>query len=172
LVKREADYRSPPSGSALRLREAELAILLDQLEHVIDNCPPHLCMDTSVQPSPRYAILGHDLTICADLISDVFEFPDTLSMPRYDEGRLLIREEPRRAFIIQQANIHITRVSGYRPIGAELPSNASCSWASNTKSTFCSIGCKVSRALSIDSMNQSTRSWTIFCISYAPYRST
>lgn len=51
------------------------------------------------------------LAIGLTVYRSFFSFPDFLGVPTYAEGSLMISDEPQRAFVIQQANIHITQVS-------------------------------------------------------------
>lgn len=92
---RERDYSCVPRGSGIALRQAELAIVLNDLDDVLKDCPPHLILSRLEVASP-----------------DLRTFPDYLieGLPQFQPGSRLITNDPKRAFIIQQANLYITHV--------------------------------------------------------------
>ena len=93
---RVRDYKCPPGGSGIALRQAELSIILHNLDNVLNDCPPHLVLSRREATSP-----------------ECNTFPDYLidDMPQYAQGSRLFTDEPRRSYIIQQANLYITQVS-------------------------------------------------------------
>jgi len=97
------DYGQPPGGSGIALRQAELSVILDELSHVLDDCPEHLVLSTNAFGSTRASV-----------------FPDDLfnEIPDFSQGSRVTLEDPRRAFYIQQANLYITQVrrSTYRKL--------------------------------------------------------
>lgn len=52
VTLRDRDYRVPPAGSGLALRQAELAGLLDRLDTIMQGCPAHLIIDSTPTFSP------------------------------------------------------------------------------------------------------------------------
>jgi hypothetical protein len=88
------DYGQPPGGSGIALRQAELSVILDELSHALDDCPAHLVLSSNALGSTQ-----------ASFPDDLFnEFPD------FSQGSRVTLEDPRRAFLIQQANLYITQV--------------------------------------------------------------
>lgn len=90
------DYGQPPGGSGIALRQAELSVVLDELDHALDDCPAHLILSSNGIGSTQTSV-----------------FPDDLfnEIPDYSQGGSRVTlEDPRRAFYIQQANLYITQV--------------------------------------------------------------
>jgi hypothetical protein len=88
------DSRLPPGGSSIALRQAELALLLDDLANVLKGCPSYLVL------SPSSNNFAQNTTFPDNFFNGILE---------YAEGSRLITEEPHKAFIIQQANLYITQ---------------------------------------------------------------
>jgi hypothetical protein len=89
------DYGQPPGGSGIALRQAELSVILDELSHVLDDCPAHLVLSSNAFGSTQASVFPEDL---------FNEIPD------FSQGSRVTLEDPRRAFFIQQANLYITQV--------------------------------------------------------------
>lgn len=99
------DYGQPPGGSGIALRQAELSVILDQLSHVLDDCPAHLVLSSDAFGSTQASV-----------------FPDDLfnEIPDFSQVSRVTLDDPRRAFHIQQANLYITQV--YCTVYGELTS--------------------------------------------------
>jgi hypothetical protein len=89
------DYGQPPGGSGIALRQAELSVILDELNHVLDDCPAHLVLSSTVVDPTQASV-----------------FPDDLfnEIPDFSQVSRVTLDEPRPASHIQQANLYITQV--------------------------------------------------------------
>jgi len=89
------DYGQPPGGSGIAVRQAELSVILDELSHVLDDCPAHLVLSSNAFGPTQASV-----------------FPDDLfnEIPDFSQGSRVTLEDPRRGFYIQQANLYITQV--------------------------------------------------------------